>query len=120
VAGLAAKDPSLEKELAYAAIIGELVESPALTDCVQSFVLNNQILMNLVNAEELSTASPERRTAAIQRIVRGLRQLAMSSARYRCTNCGYSAQRLIWHCPSCKLWETVRPVQSFQFEALVS
>jgi lipopolysaccharide assembly protein B len=120
VSGLAAKDPSLEKELAYAAIIGDLVDSSALANAIQSFVLNNEILTNLVNAEELSMASPERRAVAIRRIVRGLRQLAMSSARYRCTNCGYSTQRLIWHCPSCKLWETVRPIQSFQFEALVS
>ncbi|MBN1240768.1 MAG: lipopolysaccharide assembly protein LapB [Gammaproteobacteria bacterium] len=120
VARLVEQDPSLEKELAYAAIIGDLVESPELADCVQSFVLSNEVLINLVNADELSPQDPQRRSAAIQRIVRGLRQLAMSSARYRCTNCGYSAQRLIWHCPSCKLWETVRPVQTFQFGALVS
>ena len=120
VVRLVEQDPSLEKELAYAAIIGDLVESPALADCVQSFVLNNDVLINLVNAEELNPADPARRTAAIQRIVKGLRRLALSSARYRCTNCGYSAQRLIWHCPSCKLWESVRPIQSFQFGALVS
>jgi lipopolysaccharide biosynthesis regulator YciM len=44
----------------------------------------------------------------------------MASARYRCSNCGYSAQRFIWHCPSCKLWETVRPIQSVPLENVIA
>ena len=47
-------------------------------------------------------------------------QIAMSSARYRCSNCGYSTQRFIWHCPSCKLWETVRPIQSLPLETVLT
>ena len=49
-----------------------------------------------------------------------LGQIALSNARYRCVNCGYSTQRFIWHCPSCKLWETMRPIQNFQLEAMLS
>jgi lipopolysaccharide biosynthesis regulator YciM len=49
-----------------------------------------------------------------------LRRLALSSARYKCANCGYSTQRFIWHCPSCKLWETIRPIQRFQLEAVIA
>ena len=47
-------------------------------------------------------------------------EIAMSSARYRCSNCGYSAQRFIWHCPSCKLWETARPIQTLPFETVLT
>ena len=117
---LVTRNTSLEKDFAYAAIIGELVESQALARCVESFVLGNEILTNLVDVDELGAATRDRKSRAIQRIVRGLRQLAMSSARYRCMNCGYSTRRLIWHCPSCKEWETVRPTQSFQFDALIA
>jgi lipopolysaccharide biosynthesis regulator YciM len=52
-------------------------------------------------------------------VASGLRMLALSTARYRCGNCGYGTQKFIWQCPSCKLWETIRPVQRFQLETAV-
>jgi len=33
---------------------------------------------------------------------------------YRCINCGFSGKKLHWHCPSCKRWETVRPIQGLE------
>lgn len=120
VARLVAKKPALEKDLAYAAIVGELVDSDALSRCIESFVLGNEILTHLVDVDELRAAAAERKAKAVQRIVRGLRQLALSSARYRCTNCGFSSRKLFWHCPSCKQWESVRPIQSFQYDALIA
>ncbi|MEX0603090.1 MAG: lipopolysaccharide assembly protein LapB [Marinobacter sp.] len=35
---------------------------------------------------------------------------------YRCTSCGFSGQQLHWLCPSCKQWETVRPIQGVEAE----
>ncbi|MFO7287354.1 MAG: tetratricopeptide repeat protein [Gammaproteobacteria bacterium] len=119
VARLAEKQPELERELAYAAIVGELVQSKTLARCIESFVLSNEILANLVDVDELRGADPARRERAVRRIATALRRLALASARYRCTNCGYSSRRLIWHCPSCKQWETVRPIQGINLEALV-
>lgn len=116
---LLARDDALTKDLAYAAIIGNLTHSVALSECVERFIMENELLAGLVDADELRRADPERRQRTIARVADGLRQLAFTSARYRCTNCGYSTQRFIWHCPSCKQWETVRPIQSFEFEALV-
>ena len=82
-------------------------------------MLGNEVLARLVNGSELETLPAEERRHAIDRIAQGLRQIAMSSARYRCSNCGYSTQRFIWHCPSCKLWETVRPIQSLPLETVL-
>lgn len=31
---------------------------------------------------------------------------------YRCLNCGYQSYRLMWHCPSCRQWETIKPLPS--------
>ena len=73
----------------------------------------------LVNAAELELFPPTQRRSAIERITQSLREIAMASARYRCSNCGYSTQRFIWHCPSCKLWETVRPIQSAPLETML-
>jgi lipopolysaccharide biosynthesis regulator YciM len=114
------KDSTLRRDFAYAAIIGNLTESEALADCVETFVLENPVLAKLVNAPELKALPAAERRAAIDRIAQGLRQIALSSPRYRCANCGYSTQRFIWHCPSCKLWETVRPIQSLPLENVLT
>jgi len=118
--GLMAKDPSLYRDLAYGAIIGDLSGSNALAGAVERFVLEHPVLGNLVNAAELRTLPTAQRAAAIQRIAGSLRTIALANARYRCANCGYSTQRFIWHCPSCKLWETVRPIQSVPLENILA
>jgi len=117
---LLAKDPSLHRELAYAAIIGDMTGSNVLAAAVERFVLEHPVLANLVNAAELRMLPAEQRAAALQRIAAGLRTIALANARYRCANCGYSTQRFIWHCPSCKLWETVRPIQSVPLENVLA
>lgn len=33
-------------------------------------------------------------------------------SQYRCLNCGYQSYRLGWYCPSCREWETIKPIQS--------
>ncbi len=119
IARLAANQPKLERDLAYAAIVGELSQSRTLARCIESFVMSNEILASLVDADELRTADAAKKERAVERIAAALRRLALSSARYRCTNCGYSARRLIWHCPSCKQWETVRPIQGVKLDALI-
>jgi lipopolysaccharide biosynthesis regulator YciM len=117
---LTARDPALVRDVAFAAIVADLGQSAALRHTVEEFVLGNKVLADLVNKPELEKLGSDDRDAAIDRIARGLRQLVLASARFRCTNCGYSSQRLIWHCPSCKTWESVRPIQHFQLEALVT
>lgn len=117
---LISRDATLTRDLAYAAIIGSLTDSATLAACVERFVFEHAVLASLVNAEELKTLPDDQRRRAIDRIAQGLRQVASSSARYRCGNCGYSTQRFIWHCPSCKLWETIRPIQSFALENVLS
>jgi lipopolysaccharide biosynthesis regulator YciM len=118
--GLLASDESLYRDLAYAAIIGDLQGSSLLARAVERFVLEHPVLGNLVNAAELRTLPETQRAVAIARIAAALRTIAMASARYRCTNCGYSTQRFIWHCPSCKLWETIRPIQSVPLENVLA
>jgi lipopolysaccharide biosynthesis regulator YciM len=117
---LISRDASLQRDLAHAAVIGDLTDSATLSGCVERFVFEHPVLASLVNAEELKTLPEDQRRRAIERIAQGLRQVALSSARYRCSNCGYSTQRFIWHCPSCKLWETIRPVQTFALENVLS
>jgi lipopolysaccharide biosynthesis regulator YciM len=116
---LIAKDPSLQRDLAYAAIISNLDGSGVLRGAVERFVFDHPVLANLVNAAELQTLPEAQRRPAVERIAHALRTIALGNARYRCGNCGYSTQRFIWHCPSCKLWETVRPIQNVPLETVL-
>lgn len=31
---------------------------------------------------------------------------------YRCQNCGYQTHKLVWNCPSCRQWESIRPTNT--------
>ncbi len=117
---LIAEGGTIKQNLAYAIILNGLTEPPILRRCVEDFVLHNEVLTSLVDAEHIRSLSDEDREAEIVRISSGLRQLALASARYRCTTCGYSSQRLVWHCPSCKAWETIKPIQAFQLERAIA
>jgi lipopolysaccharide biosynthesis regulator YciM len=120
IESLVSKDASLAGDIAYAAIVGNMTSSLALIACIEQFVLQDDVLIDLIDVNEIKSAGSEQKRAILERIAGALRKLALSSARYRCTNCGYSTQRFIWHCPSCKLWETVRPVQRFQLESVMA
>jgi lipopolysaccharide assembly protein B len=37
-------------------------------------------------------------------------QLIEGRAMYKCNSCGFDAKQLHWFCPSCKHWDTVKPV----------
>ncbi|KAA6209127.1 lipopolysaccharide assembly protein LapB [Avibacterium paragallinarum] len=34
---------------------------------------------------------------------------------YRCTNCGYQTHKLIWCCPSCRQWESIKPTKDIEY-----
>ena len=33
---------------------------------------------------------------------------------YRCEHCGFSGKLLHWHCPSCKQWSKIKPIQGLE------
>ncbi|NLS11480.1 lipopolysaccharide assembly protein LapB [Vibrio sp. SM6] len=35
---------------------------------------------------------------------------------YRCRQCGFATHALYWHCPSCKGWETIKPIRGLDGE----
>ncbi len=38
-------------------------------------------------------------------------QLLEDSPKYKCQNCGFSGKIMHWQCPTCKSWDTVKPIQ---------
>ena len=112
----AGADGSANSDIAYAAIVSDVRGSAALDRCIEAFIAESEVLTDLVDLEALRELPESERHRAVERIASALRKLALRSARYRCDNCGYSTLRFLWHCPSCKLWETIKPLQRFQLE----
>ncbi len=43
-------------------------------------------------------------------------QLLKNRPIYKCRECGFTGKTLYWQCPSCKLWNTVKPIQGIEGE----
>ena len=43
-------------------------------------------------------------------------KLLEEKAPYRCRNCGFESKSLCWHCPGCRQWSSIRPVQGVSGE----
>ena len=49
--------------------------------------------------------------------VRQLTQdLLASRPTYACSNCGFRARALHWHCPGCQSWATIKPIRGLEAE----
>lgn len=50
---------------------------------------------------------PPERLALVRRFSQSLLQRQPD---YRCKNCGFSGKMLMWQCPSCRSWGTIKPI----------
>ncbi len=109
------RNPEMSALIAYTAIINEIEGVPAVDESVEQYLLNEPTLAEFVDLDELK----EGREQGIARVRRALSKIAARSPRYQCQECGFSSQRLLWQCPSCRSWETQRPAQRVQFDTLL-
>lgn len=69
----------------------------------------------LVEFLDVLEKRPEVVAAGLDKPAASLRQallkLIESSPRYQCNNCGFNPRQLFWHCPSCKQWGQIAPVE---------
>ncbi len=45
-----------------------------------------------------------------------LKKLLLAKPVNRCNNCGFSSKNMHWQCPSCKRWNTVKPIHGIEGE----
>lgn len=100
-----AKIPGLADQLAYAGVVNAVTGIPAIDSAILAQVRDSEILLALFPAAR-GDVSP----LVIQDISAVLHKLVIRSARFQCRNCGFSGTTLYWQCPSCKSWDTIRPI----------
>jgi lipopolysaccharide biosynthesis regulator YciM len=66
--------------------------------------LERLVRLNLQRAEEGPRETLEVLQQAVTKLLEG-------QPAYQCEHCGFVAKKLHWHCPSCKTWGSIKPVQ---------
>ena len=110
-----AKNPDMSGLVAYTAIVNDIGGVPVIDECVEQYLLNEPTLAEFVDLDQLGSGRQE----GLARVRKALSNIAARSPRYQCQECGFSSQRMLWQCPSCRAWETQRPAQRVQFDTLL-
>jgi len=113
------KNPDMASLVAYTAIVNDLGGIKVIDDCVEQYMLNEPTLGEFVDLQQLSSGDKESKVSALAKVRSALSKLASSTPRYQCQECGFSSQRLLWQCPSCRNWETQRPASRVQFDTVL-
>lgn len=111
--------PEWKSGIAYAAIVDGNFADPVTRQCVADFISQNPVLTEILDTLRPTLEDEGGSEAAIRRISRALRRIAETTPRYSCRVCGFSGNVLYWQCPSCRSWDTTRPVTRFRFEAML-
>ena len=109
------KNPEMATLVAYTAIVNDIGSIPVIDECVERYMLDEPTLARFVELQDKGDQSPE----SFAKIRKALSQLAAQTPRYQCQECGFSSQRLLWQCPSCRSWETQRPASRVQFDTVL-
>lgn len=113
------KHPDMRTYVAYTAIVNGIGGIGVVDECVEQYLLDDPLLAEFVDLQRVEAGSQEDRQAALARVRSALNKLASTTPRYCCTECGFSSQRLLWQCPSCKNWETQRPAARLTLDPLL-
>jgi lipopolysaccharide biosynthesis regulator YciM len=112
-------DPEMAALVAYTAIVNDIGGIPIIDQCVEQYMLKEPTLAEFVDVHQLAAADDEAHDAALGKVRSALSKLASNTPRYQCQECGFSSQRLLWQCPSCRNWETQRPASRVQFDTVL-
>lgn len=52
----------------------------------------------------------DKQRSAVSKLNSALYRILSDKPRYRCVKCGFSGTELHWRCPSCRHWESTRPI----------
>ncbi|MEL7187103.1 MAG: lipopolysaccharide assembly protein LapB [Pseudomonadota bacterium] len=113
------KNPDMSSLVAYTAIVNDLGGIAVIDECVEEYMLNEPTLGEFIELQQLIEAKDGSHDEALAKVRSALSKLAAATPRYQCQECGFSSQRLLWQCPSCRNWETQRPASRVQFDTVL-
>jgi len=112
-------NPAMKTGVAYTAIVNDIGGIDVIDECVEEYMLSEPTLTEFIDLQIVNSANGEDRQTALNKVRAALSKLASTIPRYQCKECGFSSQRLLWQCPSCRDWETQRPFSAVSFDTLL-
>ena len=117
---IASERSTAKAEIARAALQWPDIRSPFIDECVEHLIEADEVLSGFVDTQRvMDPERPEIRQMALERVRTALGKLAASAPRYRCGQCGFSSRQLLWQCPGCRNWESLRPIDKVRFDTLI-
>ena len=113
------QSPKISNLIAYTALASNLEYSESIDNCILNYIQSDKALSLFINVNDIFQSELDLKDSSIKKIKQGLTVLANNNPRYQCNECGFSSQKLLWQCPSCKAWETQRPFLSVKFDSLL-
>jgi lipopolysaccharide biosynthesis regulator YciM len=113
------KNPGMKTDVAYTAIVNNIGGIDVIDECVEEYMLSEPTLTEFIDLQTVNAANDEDRQMALNKVRAALSKLAATIPRYQCKECGFSSQKLLWQCPSCRDWETQRPFATVSFDSLL-
>ena len=112
-------DKKLSRDIGYTVIINNIKGVPSMDNCVNTYIKNDNTLREFLGISYEEQDKLNNKIISLDKIKHGLFNLARTTPRYQCESCGFSSQKLLWLCPSCKQWETQRPFSNVQFDSIL-
>jgi lipopolysaccharide biosynthesis regulator YciM len=109
------QSPEMSMLVAYTAIVNDIGGIAVIDECVEQYLLKEPTLAEFIDMQSVADGNEK----ALARTRHAMSKLARSTPRYQCQECGFSSQRLLWLCPSCRSWETQRPASRVQFDTVL-
>ena len=112
LAYLASEFDGITPLLGLVDVLWQRGDERAASEHIVSFLRERPSVRGLDHLIELHLANSRGEARENLLILKELtRRLLEEKLPYRCGHCGFKAKTLQWHCPSCKKWASIRPIQ---------
>ena len=107
---LLANDPNAKDQLSLLGVMYPDIDNKIIEDVIQSFIESQDIIKEIDKLDEnysiVSTIS-SRLSQSMRHI---LNKKMKSEYKFNCKKCGYQTIAFSWQCPTCKSWESSKPI----------
>jgi len=103
-------DPNAKDQLSLLGVMCPDIDNKIIGDVIQSFIESQDIIKEIDKLDEnysiVSTIS-SRLSQSMRHI---LNKKMKSEYKFNCKKCGYQTIAFSWQCPTCKSWESSKPI----------
>jgi len=107
---LLTNDPNAKDQLSLLGVMYPDIDNKIIEDVIQSFIESQDIIKEIDKLDEnysiVSTIS-SRLSQSMRHI---LNKKMKSEYKFNCKKCGYQTIAFSWQCPTCKSWESSKPI----------